>query len=577
MAFGTSTLNIISMKKYLFSILLFLFCNFTSCQNNKKILLYDYEIAPNPTDAALMYEYFLTIHPEPFYRWCEPRVWQQLGDTSYYVVSENGDKDTIYVYNYQSFETKKIPLTKTNANGIDAVYLHNLDSVFLFYDRYYVLRKREKTGHQADMVLLDGDGNVKGEYSFDHVPLIENESLRVSNKGYDIKDRFISTKGYDIIGNRMIGDEMLLTFGTWPSYYSEDYADFNPKIAAMYNLKTNHIRMLNIRYPSSCFGKKYEGHRGGNWVTFGKNNDIFIGFEFTHEIYRYDFKKDTMELWNSKYDNAFINTDSSAMKSDDNHMTLRFDNPQWNEQKQCYMRLISIISYKDYKSWQEVLQIMDSDFHHLGYAIAKKDYHSVPRIVGNVANIHSKIDNQRHSVKFSQKAKKVSMSDWENTYLQKRDLPKFNDSIHTISAYFDSLNIPKRKSLVLIINTKYPCSSCFSYLLSTMKKHETEYEENDIYYIIYDPNEGKFAASLLKEHNMENAKNIRIDTYLLEKLFLVSGYPDMFFKWDSDQFRLVDYLTDGKRSSDMTLTFELLQPYLKQAANEQIEWKHKEE
>ncbi len=552
------------MKKYVFSILLVLFCNLVICQNNKKILLYDYEIASKPTDAALMYEYFLTIHPEPFYRWCEPRVWQQLGDTAYYVVSDNGNKDTIYVYNYQSFETKKIPLTKTNAVGIDAVYLHSLDSVFLFYDRYYVLRKRGKTGHQADMVLLDGNGNIKGEYFFDNIPLFWEDATD--------RDKHIWTIGYDIIGNRMIGDEMLLTFAACPHYSSEDYADFNPKIAAMYNLKTNHIRMLNIRYPSSCFGKKYEGYGSGPWVTFGKNNDMFIGFRFTHEIYRYDLKKDTMEFWDSKYDNAFINTDSASMKPNDNHMTLRFDNPQWNEQDQCYMRLVSIVSYKDYRPWQEILQIMDSKFHHLGYVIAKKDCY-IPRMVGNVANVKSNIDKQRHSVKFFKKAKKVSMSDWENSYLQKRNLPKFADSLHTISAYFDSLNIPKRKSLVLIINTKYPCSSCFSYLLSTMKEHEAEYEENDIYYIIYDPNDGAFAASLLKEHGMENAKNIRVDTYLLEKLFLSSGYPDVFFKWDSDQFRLVDYLADGKRSSHMALTFELLQPYFTQAAKEQIEWK----
>ena len=155
------------MNKYLFFIL-FVLC-FWSCSPNKDLLLYDYEVAPNSTDAALMYEYFLTIHPEPFYIWCEHRVWRQIGDTAYYVVSENGNKDTIYVYNYQSFETKKIPLTKTNAIGIDAVYLHSLDSVFLFYNRHYVLRKREKTGQQADMVLLDGEGNVKGEYFFDNI------------------------------------------------------------------------------------------------------------------------------------------------------------------------------------------------------------------------------------------------------------------------------------------------------------------------------------------------------------------------------------------------------------------------
>ncbi len=557
------------MKKYLFSILLVLFCCLASCQNNKKILLYDYEIAPKPTDAALMYEYFLSIHPEPFYIWCEPRVWQQLGDTAYYVVSENGNKDTIYVYNYQSFETKKIPLTQTNAVGIDAVYLHSLDSVFLFYDRYYVLRKREKTGHQADMVLLDGNGNVKGEYFFDNIPLFLEDATD--------RDKHIWTIGYDIIGNRMIGDEMLLTFAACPHYSSEDYADFNPKIAAMYNLKTNHIRMLNIRYPSSCFGKKYEGHKADYWVTFGKNNDMFIGFRFTHEIYRYDLKKDTMEFWDSKYDNAFINTDSASMKPNDNHMTLRFDNPQWNEQDQCYMRLVSIVSYKDYRPWQEILQIMDSKFHHLGYVIAKKDYHSVPRMVGNVANVKSNIDKQRHSVKFSKKAKKTSITDWENMYLQKRDLPKFTDSIFSIKTYFDSLNIPKRKSLVLIINTKYPCSSCFDYLLSTMKEHEKEYEENDIYYIIYDPNEGTFAASLLKEHGLENAKNIRVDTYLLERLFLSSGYPDVFFKWDSNQFRLVDYLREGEKSGHMALNFELLQPYFTQAAKEQIEWKQKKD
>lgn len=554
------------MKKYLFFVLSVVFC--LACQSHKDILLYDYEVASKPTEAALQYEYFLTVHPEPFYLWCEPRTWRQIGDTAYYVVSENGSKDTIYVYNYQSYKTQKIPLTQVSANGIDAVYLHTTDSIFIFYDRYYILQKRNNNVQLPDMVLIDGKGNVKGTYSLDGVPYMKNE-----NTNYN----FVGNKGYGIIGNRIVGDEMLLTFYTWPACDSADYAGFNPKIAGMYNLKTGNIRMLNIRYPSLCVGKKYEGHRRGYWVALGHNNDIFVGFEFMHEIFRYDMLKDTMKLWNNKYDNAFVNADSASIKPDDAHMALRFDDPQWNEASHCYMRLISIISYKDYKPWQEVLQIMDSNFHHLGYAPCKKDYTGVPRMMGNAANVKSKADRQRHNVTFAAKAQKISMCDWENTYLNQRDEPTFHDSIFSIKAYFDLLNIPPKQSLVLIINTKYPCSSCYDYLLSAMQEHAAEYEEKNIYFVIYDPHDGQFAKALLKEHGLVNAKNMRIDTYMLEKLFMPTGYSGVFFKWDSDQFTLVDYLYDGEKSSHMSVDFSVLQMYFPRNVSGHAGQKPKEE
>ena len=156
------------MKKYVFSILLVLFCCLASCQNSKSFGVWNYTIDSLPDERAMMFEYFSRVqHDMPFYTFLdiEPKA-RQIGDTLFYIIKEMA---VIYVYNTISYQVREIPMKDKMYNGlIESVYYHNHDSIFFFFDQRRVQNPPEFITDRGkklyDIMLMNGQGDIIGTY-----------------------------------------------------------------------------------------------------------------------------------------------------------------------------------------------------------------------------------------------------------------------------------------------------------------------------------------------------------------------------------------------------------------------------
>ena len=591
------------MKKHLFLFTMFIVCwHFVSCQSNKTFKTYEYDIEQQQNESYVHFSDFLFMHPEPFFRWMEPRTWRYINDTAYYIASDNGKYDTIYIYNTKTYQTTKIPLTQIDNQDtvslqrgenirqvlrkktFDVVYYHTIDSIFLFYDRYDVARWHATQSNPADFILIDAQGNIKGEYSLDQLDDIYFE-------GDSHGKRFCDAM--DIVGNRIIGNEILLK--TYIRAKNDSIkVEFNPPRACLYNLQTGACRLLNIHTPQAFLGKTYFDNRSGYWLVRKDDKELFVFYEYSPEIYRYDFEKDTLVHYNSHYDNVFVNIDSASIRDNKPIMFSRFWDPVWLPAENCYVRRISILSYKNFRPWSELYQVLDSKFQHKGYIVRKNN--KIPYLYGNelvlrhkqekatlslqineTRNMSKDLCNEETAVRqdkydaytihLKTPTKKQRLAQVEKEYdSPQADMPK--DTIHSMSVYFDSLHVPKRPALGLIVNMKHPCSSCYLYIFSTLKENQKLYEENDIYVIFYDPAGTQAMDSFLKNYGLENAKCVLKDTNMLDRVG-IDGYG----YFGSRQYILVNYLMEGKMSGTITCSFDMLQAYWTQAVKDFLEKK----
>lgn len=502
------------MKKYLFSVLFVLFVALASCQNNKSFGVWNYTVEEQPDERAMMLKYFSEIqHDKPLLIFIDEEPFaRQIGDTLFYVLH---DKDTIYVYNTLSYYVRKIPIDKDvwgTMGGLNVVYYHNHDSVFLLYDSRYVQQPpywhKERNIKDYDIILINGQGNVTGTYMadfpFEQVVGGEKYNTVITNYRY-------------ILGNRLKGDELLINFWTYPYCSNKDFAGFNPPIAAMYNLKTGNCRMLNIHYPADCIGKRY-GNNGNieniYWLMEGRNNDLFVFFEFTPAIYHYDFNKDTMTEWKCRYDNVITTTDSVSMQYGD--MAIRYDVPRWCNEENCYFRQMEIIAYKNYKRGTHITQILDADFNHMAYLLGN-DNNGIPFSNGGASLTYCYKDKQNHRICFNRKLHKVKLKDFEKSMSPAPVL--LNDPLD-MADYFHRLHIPDSRSAVLMVNMKYPCSTCYDFIFGTMKNSREAFENNNIYVVSYDPNGTDFLMkSYIEKYGLTNMPNLIKDTTMLESVY----------------------------------------------------------
>ncbi len=553
------------MKKYLIFVLLVLGSALAIGQQPASFKVWDYTVDSLPDERTMMLKYFSEIqHNSPFYNFVDvdPKA-RQIGDTLYYIIQRY--RNTIYVYNTISYQVKEIPIKNgLLIAGITSVYYHNHDSIFLLIDQPFVQkapqRFKEKSKDIYDIILINGQGDCIGNYTLDH-------PLKYTGNGS--RDHTLFPTYNYTIGTRLIGDELLIRFVPWAHCFDKDYADFDPPIVALYNLKTDSCRMLNIHYPSEYFGKKFgEDDRyiwDVYWIMEGKHNDLFIFFEFTPTIYHYDFQKDTMTKWDCKYDKVFTTTDTANMEY--GKMALKYDIPRWCSEEKCYFREIWIVEYKDYKQGTLITEILDSNFNHLAYAIGKNENH-IPHSYIGIPVVYCFKDKQNHQIHFNRKLKKIKMSDFEKNMV-KKPVP-LKDTIG-VAEYFHRLNIPDKRSVVLIANMKYPCGTCYDFIFSTMQYNRDTFEANNIYCISYDPNGTTLMDSYLEKYGLTDCKNIIKDTTMLGSVY--GGFNYCFGNYP---YILLQYMDDGKCILEFP-EFQTLHTMWGQLIKNQIEWKRKEE
>lgn len=468
--------------------------------------------------------------------WANHHYYRTISDTTFFVLLSK-ESDSLFVINMERFSVRNVPLNSLKGkenNGIWAFYYHNHDSIFVFIDRYFILNNTINTGQKYnDIILLNGRGERINEYSLDSMPDIYNGTMYKKHYPWD-----------QYIDERMFAGGILVDAIYKKPHVSEcDFAELDPKILGLYDLKSRKIRMLNVRYPQEVVGNNYNVQP--NLLIKKKNdNELLIGFATLPYVYNYNISKDTMTLIQADYDLHFINVDSASMKKGKDYVSICYKNPIWCPANSFYCRNLYVRYCKGYNSGNNFIEILDSNFNHVGYVSGNKAFSVECSKKGKIYAYEKKTGNQ-YSILLKNNKKRVDKTKFLQGFMEKIP-PLEKEQISTIR-YLEIMHIPD-SSLTVIINLKYPCGECLEQLLTFYKKNQTTMESNRMYFIFYDPYKTNLTKELLKRYGLKNAPNILEDNKLLQKVNTM--IPDMEFQ-NSQYIYMERHFNDGR-----TILFE---------------------
>ncbi|HOF15341.1 MAG TPA: hypothetical protein PLF32_00430 [Bacteroidales bacterium] len=503
-----------------------------SCQSmgQKSFTIIDFKMLEKNQDAICFNRF---RDSNNFSMWFMHSCYQTLNDSLYYITMSE-KMDTLYIYNYCSYETRKLILNAIPTIAIRSIYYHNHDSVFIFYDREDVF----DTQNEFDFILINRKGQLVNTYSLNDVPYVY--------KGEYYNMIFMSSDQAE--ENRIIDGNLILTFSIYsPRTASPDFIHFNPQMMCLYNLTEKTHKMLNVKFPAQDIGKQFSPYSSRSMflLTYDREQNVILNFPYSPHLYRYDFQLDSLFMIDCKYDYTFENIDSTARVEGYDYMDTKFYKPKWSAENSCYFRRIDIVKYKNY-DWARVIQVMDSNFNHIAYLVDNEHFYS-PFFRNNQLISRSKIDELPYNIILSKELSKITWDKFESTHLKKKPTYKKSNT-YTIQTYLKKLKIPKN-SFVIILNLNYPCGNCVDFLMTKMNENKKTYQAQNIYYILYDNNAQGASSSILKRYHLTNCKQIKIDKGLLQKVYDKS-------ELDSD-YRLIEY---GKEVIIHKCTFEQLVP-----------------
>ena len=438
--------------------------------------------------------------------WYNHQSYQKINDTLFFIILSDKE-DKLLIYNFKTYKTNEVLLHALLKYPIDHIYYHNHDSIFIFYKRSYVFKNTDNT---FDFILVNGKGALVDTYSLNKVP-------------YLYKGNYYNTIEYNldvICENRLLVDNLLITFTIYaPSIDNEEFIDFHPKQLALYNLSTKTIKMLNVKFPSKDIGKHYDRicFPSTYSLSFDKDNNIIINFAYSNFLYRYDFETDSLIQINAKYDNAFLNIDSTTWQEGHDYTSVMYHKVFWDSKKKLYFRSIELLSYKDYLG-QFILQVMDSNFNHIAYLLNKDDYNTPYYNKYSDLVAYNEVNDLPYTIQLGNKIKQLSWEEFERVYLTKKD-EGIGKTIN-FEEYFTRLQMPKN-SLIVIINLSYPCGHCLKYLFEKMKENQSDYEKANVYYIIYDSENNGFSKTLMEKYKLTESTHIKVDHSLLQNVRLL--------------------------------------------------------
>mgnify|MGYP001172845429 CR=1 FL=1 len=522
-------------------------CNTNGQSNTKKPFSYLEFNVEKESEDYMYFQSFLNSYNLSM--WYMHSCYQKINDTLFFVVLSTNN-DTLYIYNYRSYETKKLVLDSIPPFPIHSIYYDNHDSIFVFYNRRYIY---DKTDNKFDFILVNGKGDVINTYSIDKIPNI-HQGLYYNT---------IEPAGADQINeNRIINGNLILVFDVFsPSVEDPEFVNFNPKLMCLYNLTNKTYKMLNVRFPINEVGKRYNKSclTSAVFFAFDKDQNIIINFPFSTRLYRYDFSLDSLFLIDCKYDYTFENIDSTAWVKGRNYMSTQFREPVWDARNHCYLRSIVILPSKIYE-YNSILQVMDSNFNHIAYVLNTKDYNTISYKDNKFIAIN-KFNKLPYNIQLDDKVQRIKWKEFETNHLTKKQTGVGKPI--TLAEYLMKLQIPDN-SLVVIINLNYPCGHCLERLFTKMKENRADYEKANVYYVIYDNNTNNFSETLKKRYELSDSKFIKIDKELL-------GSVRFFNESISDQlYRIIDYQIEKKKITVIPCTFEELFPYFNKMVDERI-------
>ena len=437
--------------------------------------------------------------------------WSGMVDDSLYFVALSAGKDTLYALNCYSGYLRVLPLGHLRNKqiiGSRTFHYHNHDSIFFCIRRTVVVMGKKHDRNDRDILLINGRGELLNLYSLDSLP-----GIYIGEWSHGSRNLW-----NDNLDERMFAGGFLVDAVTWEPYVTmKGFSAVNPKIMALCNLENNSIRMLNIRYPLELQEKKYD-YSPEMWVKVTGPKEMLVGFTVTPYIYRYSLDMDTMVRLDVRYDGTFRSTDPDSIVKGKDYSLVMFMKPVWSADFSCYLREISLYRYKDYQS-SVIVELLDSRFNHLGYVYAdkKRGWQKIRCHADGTVTVADNGGYGRHSVHLTGQMRNTRLSRLERRSMEKK--LKASKRALDMTDYMKRMNLPD-SCVFAIINMKYPCGPCMQDLVSFYRDNRQQMENNNVYYLFYDPEHRKdnIILDIFRDHGVKETEYIRIDHHLLRRV-----------------------------------------------------------
>jgi hypothetical protein len=435
--------------------------------------------------------------------------------------------DTLSIFN----TTTKLQ-TKVFIEGgvyLSHVYFYNYDSIFVFFDREFVYQMNFKKKKMPDFAIIDTLGHLKGKFSFDSVPYINNGST----------NPMIMLSRFNLKGNLIANNTLYLPFSIYlPHITSSEYKNLTMKLLCAYNLKENTLKMLNIQIPKNYIGKHFTEHLTDNGFDFKLLNDstIIYSFHFSSDIFLYHINTDSSELvgtYPDFYFNNIVNPDSNSFQT-------LFYAPEYITEKHIYSRLIYVREFNDLDL--SFNQFLDENFKVIGYSFGDSIWSKVYYNANGAFISIKRKENYIGEVVEIDSIKTLCLTEIINSlgnnskhlkYVQKISLPDDLTLEEKMKIYLSMLNVLENSKVIVLSGDKV-CGNVLNFLLEQFKNHKSDFEERKIVILFYNTTKSTVEMFL-------NPYSIDINDVLVDDQGL---YDQIFGKSTNDQIYMVNNKKD---------------------------------
>lgn len=232
------------MKANLIPLLLLLLnlgsCNSQSNQNKIKILIPQKEFSD-----SVVYRQSSFYRENPV-----SMMWNNMAFCDYngkrINLHINQSNDSLYIFNASDGIDTRLKLPFKISMPVRGLYFHNYDSIFVFFDREFVVKMRNFGNEMDDFIIIDSSANVNGRYVLDDIPHIYNGQL----------DPMIFYSRASFSGSMIIGNILYIPFAIYrPDVENISLMNLHLKLLCAYNLDRKEIKMMNVEFPMQDIGK----------------------------------------------------------------------------------------------------------------------------------------------------------------------------------------------------------------------------------------------------------------------------------------------------------------------------------
>lgn len=435
------------------------------------------------------------------------------------------EQDSILLINKTRKVTDKIKLPFSYNVPVHSIYFHNYDSIFVFIDRDLKVQvKKQRDVSWPDFILIDSSGTVINKYTLDSVPHIYNGQL----EPMIFKRKWITTQ------NMIKHNLLYIPYSIYrPHMDDENLLDMDMRLMCEFDLKNKSYRMLDIQIPDRDIGKKFHRRVIEGYLDFFIHSDkIYYSFFHSSDIYQYDLTKGKGSFVKAFNDVPFENVVIGENDTNNYHYS-HFFAPIYSEQKNVFVRTISVTNYKNFKHFK-VSQLFDDDFDLIGYHFEDSIYSNIDVGPNGQLIIRNKETEKVYIVNEWEEVYNAGINYVEKNILQLKQIDK-KPNISKISyqkriaRYLEELELLKNKEdKIVLISSDIACANCFDFLFTKISDQET----NNFKYVVYG-DDIEFIHQLIDNYEISAGNNLIIDsnkqykTYIKEKEYKINPFVEV--------------------------------------------------